>query len=69
MSVVFSFPGFETIADRIAAEKDMRRGDVTVRHFPDGESYIRLNSPVREQDVIIVCGLDHPDRKVIALMF
>ena len=69
MSVVFSFPGFEIIADRIAAEKNMLRGDVTIRQFPDGESYVRLNSPVGEQDVIIVCGLDHPDQKIMALMF
>ncbi len=69
MSIVFSFPAYETIANSIADEKDMQRGDVTIRQFPDGESYVRLNSPVQGQDVIIVCGLDKPDRKIMALMF
>ncbi|PCI48495.1 MAG: phosphoribosylpyrophosphate synthetase [Alphaproteobacteria bacterium] len=69
MAIVFSFPGFEAIANSIAGEKNMQRGDVTVRQFPDGESYVRLNSPVQGQDVIIVCGLDNPDRKIMALMF
>lgn len=69
MTVVFSFPGFEAIANSIAAEKNMQRGDVTIRQFPDDESYVRLNSPVHGQDIIIVCGLDHPDQKIMALMF
>jgi len=69
MPVIFSFPGFEAIARYIASDLAMTRGDVTIRHFPDGETYVRLNSPVEDQDVIIVCGLDNPDQKIMGLMF
>lgn len=69
MPVVFSFPGFETVANNIAAEMNIRRGDVIVRHFPDGESYVKLETPVEGQEVIVVCGLEHPDHKIMALMF
>ncbi len=69
MTVVFSFPGFEAIADNLAAKLNFRRGDVIVRHFPDGESYVKLETAVADQDVIIVCGLEHPDHKIMALMF
>ena len=69
MAVVFSFPGFETVANNIAAEMNIRRGDVVVRHFPDGESYVKLDTPVDGQEVIVVCGLEHPDHKIMALMF
>ncbi|WP_339864775.1 ribose-phosphate pyrophosphokinase [Paremcibacter congregatus] len=69
MSVVFSFPDFETVANSIAAVLNIKRGEMLVRHFPDGESYVKLETPVEGQDVIIVCGLDQPDKKVMALMF
>ena len=69
MSVVFSFPGFSTIASCIAAKLQFERGEVIVRLFPGGESYVKLNTPVKDKDVIIVCGLDNPDQKIMALMF
>jgi ribose-phosphate pyrophosphokinase len=45
------------------------RGDLTLRRFPDGESYVRLASPVRDRDVALVCTLEHPDDKVLPLLF
>lgn len=39
------------------------------RCFPDGETYIRLNSDVKDQDVLVVCQLHHPNHKTIDLMY
>ncbi|UUZ51902.1 ribose-phosphate diphosphokinase [Massilia sp. B-10] len=35
--------------------------------FPDGESHVRFAADVRRRDVAIVCSLDRPDDKAIAL--
>ena len=45
------------------------RCDVTLRRFPDGETYVRIESSVRDRDVTLVCTLDRPDDKVLPLLF
>lgn len=45
------------------------RGFVTLRRFPDGETYVRLESPVRDRDVAVICTLDRPDDKLLPLFF
>lgn len=69
MAIVFSFTNDNFIANKIAYNLGFKRGVVTIRHFPDSESYVKLNSDVRGQDVILVNSLDHPDRKAMALLF
>ncbi len=69
MSIIFSFPGFENITNHIASDLQITRGKMEIRNFPDGETYVRLNSPVEGQQVIITCGLDNPDHKIMGLMF
>ncbi|MCF8473622.1 MAG: ribose-phosphate pyrophosphokinase [Emcibacter sp.] len=69
MHVVFCFSTFETIADTIAHEMKAERGALTIRHFPDGETFVKLETSVVDKDVIIVCSLDHPDEKIMALIF
>lgn len=69
MSVVFGFPGQEVLAGRLAAMPGALRGEMLLRRFPDGESYVRLDTPVAGRRVVLVCGLDHPDECAMALMF
>ena len=42
------------IAVRIARLGDYELGDIEVRKFPDGETYIRLMSNVADKDVVYV---------------
>ena len=37
------------------------------RCFPDGETYFRINSDVKDQDVFVVCQLHHPNHKTVDL--
>lgn len=39
------------------------------RCFPDGETYIRIDSDVKDQDVLVVCQLHHPNQKTVDLMY
>ncbi len=45
------------------------QGLATIRRFPDGESYILVETPVRDRDVAVVCTLDRPDDKLLPLFF
>lgn len=67
--ILFSFPGNETIGHAVAMQTGMEQGEWVVRHFPDGESYVRVISPVAQKEVIIYCSLHHPDEKIIPLYF
>lgn len=44
-------------------------GAFTLRRFPDGESYVRIETPLRGNRVAIVCTLDRPDDKLLPLLF
>jgi ribose-phosphate pyrophosphokinase len=61
------YPGNEGLAEDLAAA----RGGVVVpvehRGFPDGETYLRVGGDVRDQAVVIACGLDRPDTKTVGL--
>lgn len=66
--IVLSMPGNEGQADELARAIGAERGSATVRRFPDGESYVRLESPVQSRSVLVVCTLDRPDAKLVPLL-
>lgn len=68
-SVVLSVPGSEASAERLLARLDAEAGTAMVRHFPDGELYVRIDSPVAGRDVVLVCGLDRPADKILPFLF
>jgi ribose-phosphate pyrophosphokinase len=67
--LVLSMPGYEQPAARLSEALGAERGELAVRSFPDGESHVRLVTPVRGREVIVVCGLERPDPKVVPLLF
>lgn len=70
MSLLFYFPGYESIAHSLKEKlDDCTLGEATIRHFPDGESFVQLHTDVKDKDIILVCGLDQPDSKAMALLF
>ena len=65
--ILFPMPGNEAFALHLDRAISCEVGQMEMRRFPDGESYIRLLSPVRGRDVIFVCTLDRPDEKMMSL--
>lgn len=60
------------LADDLAYELyqgGLEAGEFESRHFPDGESYLRLLTPVRDRDVLLLCSLNRPDEKLLPLLF
>ena len=67
--VVFAMPGNETMARSLSTHLSAELGTREIRQFPDGESYVRLDTPVENRVVILVCTLDRPDAKFLPLTF
>ena len=69
MPIIFYFPEYKKLAESIAQKTNYPLGSLELRHFPEGESYVRINSDVKNQKVILLCGLENADEKIMSLMF
>lgn len=67
--LLFTLPGNEEMAFKIAQLLGCEMGNVIIRHFPDGETYIDVESNVLGAEIIIVASLHHPDDKILPLYF
>lgn len=67
--LLFALPGNDDFAARLLPLLPCDPGVLTVRQFPDGESYVRLDTPVTAREVMLLCTLDRPDAKLLPLLF
>lgn len=67
--LIFCLPGNERLAETLAVTANMELGGLTLREFPDGETYVRFDTAVERRSVVIACTLDRPDEKVLPLIF
>lgn len=67
--LLLPLPGNEAQARTLAALGGAELGSVTVRRFPDGETYVRLDTTVGNRDVALVSSLHRPDDKLLPLIF
>ncbi|HMA31612.1 MAG TPA: ribose-phosphate pyrophosphokinase [Casimicrobiaceae bacterium] len=67
--VIFAFPSHTGLPQSIVACTGGTAGTLFLHRFPDGESYVRLDTPVAGREVAFVCSLDNPDAKLLQLLF
>ena len=67
--VLFTLNGAADLARGLARELNARPGAFERRSFPDGETYIRVDSSVADCDTLILCGLENPDGRFLPLWF
>lgn len=67
--VLFAMPGNEALAAAIAASLQAEAGEAMIRRFPDGESYVRILSEVKDRHAVLICTLDRPDEKFLPLYY
>lgn len=67
--IVFFFPEDEGLALKVIKNTKYEQGELTVRCFPDKESFIQIHSDVKNKDVVIICSLNNPDEKIMPLIF
>lgn len=57
------------IARRLQEALQVEKGVVTVHRFPDTEWYLKINSEVKNRNLIVVDSLNQPDEKILPLLF
>lgn len=67
--VLFSFAEHLPLFTPLLAQLQAREGRITQRRFPDGETYLRVDSPVAGCDCVILANLVAPDEKFLPLCF
>ena len=67
--VVFSLSAAPGMAEGLARCFEADLGELETRQFPDGETYLRIATPVSGRDVVLLCTLDRPDAKIAPLLF
>lgn len=67
--LIVALPGNEVLAARLASDLDGELAAAEFRRFPDGERYVRFDTPPVGRSVVLVCTLDHPDEKFLTLAF
>ena len=68
-TILFSLPGNEELTALLAKIMNAEIGNVTFRKFPDGETYTRILSDVKDKRVVLICTLHEPDEKLLPLYF
>lgn len=68
MSMI-AMPGNGALATTIAERGGWQLARLESRHFPDGESYLRLHSDIAGTHVGLVCTLARPDERLLSLLF
>jgi ribose-phosphate pyrophosphokinase len=57
------------ISRKLIEQLDVEVGDVVFHHFPDQESGVKINSDVKNRDIIVLMSLNQPDDKILPLLF
>ena len=68
-STVMPMPGNDQVAASLAAALGTEVGRLAVRRFPDGESYVRVESNVEDRHVIVLATLRDPDPQFLPLAY
>jgi ribose-phosphate pyrophosphokinase len=67
--LLIPLPGNEPLANSLAAGVGYETGMLEMRAFPDGETYLRFLASPERRSIVLVCTLDHPNDKILPLLF
>lgn len=67
--LMISLPGNDQLTARLADAIGGDLGRIVTRRFPDGETYVRYDTPVSGRSLVLICTLDRPDDKFLPLAF
>lgn len=66
---ILAYPGNSEVAESLCRALHAEPVAFEMRHFPDGETYLRIDSDVRGCAVALVCTLKDPDSRFLPLVF
>lgn len=65
--MVATFPGDEALGSALLDLLPAEPCALSLRRFPDQESYVRVLAPVADREIVVSCTLVHPDPKLVPL--
>ena len=65
----FAAPGNEVFTERLALAANGEVGEVDFHEFPDGETFVRVDTSPASRDVVLVSTLCKPNDKALPLIF
>jgi ribose-phosphate pyrophosphokinase len=68
MPLIFNLGCDAKLYASVVSQLNAQSGNLELRHFPDGESYVRVLTDCVDQQTIILCGLDQPNAKTLPLL-
>lgn len=69
MAIIFNLFTDNALAQTIEEHCEGELGKVTLHQFPDKETCIKIDTDIKDRDVILVTTLDHPNEKLLPLLF
>lgn len=66
--IFFTLTSSPALLESVAKHYQGKIANINLRHFPDGETFFKIEDDVKDRPVVIVETLDHPDDKVMPLM-
>ncbi len=67
--VVIALPGNEYLLQSFQSDLEFELGELEIHRFPDGETYVRLNTNVENRSIVLIETLASPDDKILPLLF
>lgn len=67
--LLFPLHAADALAERLCRQQGLELGRVEQRRYPDGETFLRLATPVAGRQVVLFATLDRPDDKILPLLF
>ncbi|WP_322113818.1 ribose-phosphate pyrophosphokinase [Marinimicrobium sp. C6131] len=67
-NMLFNLHSNNELALTLCGSLDLREGQFDMRHFPDGESYVRVLDEVKDLNVVVLADLYQPDHRTLPLL-
>ncbi|PIZ04409.1 MAG: phosphoribosylpyrophosphate synthetase [Gammaproteobacteria bacterium CG_4_10_14_0_8_um_filter_38_16] len=67
--ILFSLFNQHPLVSLIAEKMDIELGKIVWRDFPDGETYLKIENDIQNKKIIILNSLEHPNSKILPLLF
>lgn len=67
--IIFSLFNQHPLLKAMVEKMDVEVGKIIVRDFPDGETYLKIENNVKDKEIIIINSLEHPNPKILPLLF
>ena len=67
--ILFYFPEQNFLAATLHEKTKIKLGNFIFNNFPDNETYVKINSPVKNKKIFLLCSLNDVDKKILALLF